>query len=50
LEIYAKAFSADPDFYEFLRTLETYKKVLDKKTTLVLPSSSKLFDLLQKGD
>ena len=50
LEIYAKAFSADPDFYEFVRTLETYKKILDKKTTLVLPSSSKLFDLLQKGD
>ena len=50
LEIYAKAFSADPDFYEFVRTLETYKKVLNEKTTLVLPSNSKLFELLQKGD
>ena len=50
VEIYAKAFNADPDFYEFVRTLETYKKVLDQKTTLVLPSNSKLFDLLQKGE
>jgi len=43
LDIYATAFSKDPDFYEFLRTLETYEKVIDKKTTLVLPGDSKLF-------
>ena len=48
VEIYAKAFGADPGFYEFVRTLETYKKALDKKTTLVLPSNTKLCDLLQK--
>ena len=39
-------FSKDPDFYEFLRTLETYEKVIDKKTTLVLPGDSKLFKAL----
>ena len=43
LEIYANSFSKDAKFYEFLRTLETYEKVIDKKTTLVLPSDSKLF-------
>jgi len=43
LEIYANSFSKDTKFYEFLRTLETYEKVIDKKTTLVLPSDSKLF-------
>tara|TARA_A100001037_G_C15152123_1_gene640085 strand:- start:4017 stop:4862 length:846 start_codon:yes stop_codon:yes gene_type:complete len=43
LDIYAASFSKDPDFYEFLRTLETYEKVIDKKTTLVLPGDSKLF-------
>tara|TARA_B100001750_G_scaffold223026_1_gene212915 strand:- start:114 stop:959 length:846 start_codon:yes stop_codon:yes gene_type:complete len=43
LEIYANSFSKDTEFYEFLRTLETYEKVIDKKTTLVLPSDSKLF-------
>ena len=43
LDIYALSFSKSPDFYEFLRTLETYEKVIDKKTTLVLPGDSKLF-------
>ena len=46
LEIYAKAFGGDPDFYEFVRTLETYKKIIDKNTTLVLPADSDLFKLL----
>lgn len=31
LEIYANAFNKDPEFYEFMRTLEAYKKVIDKK-------------------
>ena len=46
LDIYATSFSKDPVFYEFLRTLETYEKVIDKKTTLVLPGDSKLFKSL----
>lgn len=48
LEIYANAFSKDADFYEFMRTLETYKKVIDGKTTLVLPADSKLFKTLNE--
>ncbi len=43
LDIYASSYSKDPDFYEFTRTLEIYEKVIDKKTTLVLPGDSKLF-------
>ena len=46
LDIYATSFSKDPECYEFLRTLETYEKVIDKKTTLVLPGDSKLFKIL----
>ena len=46
LDIYAISFSKDPDFYEFVRTLETYEKIIDKKTTLVLPGDSKLFKKL----
>ena len=42
LDIYASSFSKDPSFYEFIRTLETYEKIIDKKTTLVLPGDSKL--------
>jgi len=43
LDIYAISFSKDPKFYEFIRTLETFEKVIDDKTTLVLPGDSKLF-------
>ena len=46
LDIYAESFSKDPDFYEFLRTLETYERVIDKETTLVLQGDSKLFKIL----
>ena len=49
VQIYARSYSADPKFYEFVRTLDTYKKVVDDKTTLVLPSGSKLFKLLIDG-
>ena len=48
LQIYANAYSADPSFYEFLKTLEIYKSVIDTNTTLVLPADSKLFELLVK--
>lgn len=39
----------DPEFYTFLRTLETYEKILNEKTTLVLSSSSNLLKLLTRG-
>ena len=48
VDIYARAFSKDPEFYEFYRSLEAYKKIIDKKTTLVLPSNSNLFETLNK--
>ena len=48
VEIYARSYSADPKFYEFVRTLDAYKKLIDDNTTLVLPSNSKIFELLMK--
>jgi membrane protease subunit HflC len=39
----------DPKFYEFLRTLEAYRSILDHQTTLVLSASSPLLRLLVKG-
>jgi membrane protease subunit HflC len=47
VEIYAAAYKSDPDFYEFVRTLEAYKKVIDEKTTLILSINSELFDLIK---
>ena len=49
VQIYARSYSSDPKFYEFVRTLDAYKKVVDDKTTLFLPSDSKLFKLLIEG-
>lgn len=34
-EIYAKAFQRDPDFYQFVRSLEAYGKAFDGETTVV---------------
>ena len=45
--IYANAFKSDPKFYEFIRTLEAYEKVVDKKSTLILSTDSDLFKLLK---
>lgn len=47
--IYAQAFKRDPEFYEFIRTLQSYDKFLDEKTTIILPGDSKLLQLLEKG-
>ena len=49
VQVYARSYSSDPKFYEFVRTLDAYKKVVEDKTTLVLPSDSKLFKLLIEG-
>jgi modulator of FtsH protease HflC len=44
--IYAQTLEAAPDFYRFLRTLETSRKFIGADTTLVLPADSELFGLL----
>ena len=44
--IYAEAYGQDPDFFNFLKTLETYKETLTKKTTIVVPLDSKFFKYL----
>lgn len=48
-KIYADAIRSDPSLYRFLRTLETYDKILDSRTTLILPSDSQLLRLLTQG-
>ncbi|MCP5057956.1 MAG: protease modulator HflC [bacterium] len=35
--VYADAFSEDPEFYDFVRSLEAYRKTLGEGTTMVLP-------------
>jgi membrane protease subunit HflC len=38
--IYAAAFNKDPEFYSFLRTLETYRETLDENSWLLLTTDS----------
>jgi len=47
LKIYANAYNQDPDFFQFMRTLEAYEKTLNEKTTLVLPPDSDFLKYLK---
>jgi len=46
IKIYAEAFGKDAEFYSFLRSLDTYEKSLDQRSTLVLSTGSPLFRYL----
>lgn len=46
IEIYAAAHGKDPEFFQFLRSIEAYRKLLNEKTTMVLSSDSELFRYL----
>jgi membrane protease subunit HflC len=49
IAIYAEAFNQDPDFYNFSRKLEAYKKTLKEGTTVVLSPDNEFLDVLQDG-
>ena len=46
-QIYAQAHNQDPEFYRFLKTLNTYESTVDKQTTLVLTTDSDYFKFLK---
>jgi membrane protease subunit HflC len=49
-EIYAQAYNQSPqavELYTFIKSMETYKLALDKKTTLILSTDSDLFRFLK---
>jgi len=46
--IYAKAFEKNHDFYKYMRTLESYEKILNEKTTIILPEDSELLKFLNR--
>ena len=50
LDIYAKAYKQDPEFYEFSKTLETYKNTIQKKGTLIMTTDSDYFRHLKTSD
>jgi membrane protease subunit HflC len=52
-EIYANAFGKTPqaaEFYRFLKTMETYKAVISKETSLLLSTDSELMGLIKRSE
>jgi membrane protease subunit HflC len=47
--VYGQAYGRNPQFYKFLRTLESYKKILNEKTSIILSGDSELLKLLTQG-
>ena len=47
-KIYAEAYSKDKDFYEFFKTLETYRNTLDPSTLFILSTDNKYLKYLEK--
>ena len=47
-KIYADAYRQDPKFFEFIRSMEAYRKVFKKDTTMVLSPDSEFLRFLKK--
>lgn len=45
--IYAAAYSLDPDFFAFQKTLESYREIVGANTSLVLSSDSQVYQYLK---
>lgn len=46
IRVYAESFGKAPEFYQFVRTLQSYDKVITNGTTMILPSDSELLKYL----
>jgi membrane protease subunit HflC len=47
--VYAGAYNKDPDFYQFMKTLETYRSSLNEDVILVLTSDSEFLSFLKSS-
>jgi membrane protease subunit HflC len=50
IKIYAEAYSKDPEFYSFLKTLESYEKNLEKTGIVILSTDSDYLKYLKSPD
>lgn len=46
--IYASAYNQEPDFYRFMRTLESYQKTIGENNRLILSTDNDYFNYLQQ--
>jgi membrane protease subunit HflC len=49
-KVYAQAYNLDPEFYQFMKTLETYRTALEKETWLLLSTDSEFFKYLKSTE
>ena len=45
-----RAYAQDPEFYKFIRALDSYDLIIDKNTTLMLPADNELFKYLDSKE
>ncbi len=48
VKIYAKSLSADPNFFQFLKTMEVYKNSIQDRTKFIMSSDGELFKFFKK--
>ncbi len=48
-KIYASAYNLDPEFYQFMKTLETYVSTMDKETWLLLSTDAEFLKYLKSS-
>ncbi len=46
-KIYADAYNLDPEFYQFMKTLETYRVIMDKQTWMLLSTDAEFLKYLK---
>jgi membrane protease subunit HflC len=49
-KVYAQAYNLDPEFYQFMKTLETYRTALEKETWLLLSTDSEFLKYLKSTE
>ena len=50
MALLGEAYREDPEFYQFIRALDSYDLIIDENTTLMLPADNELFRYLDSGE
>ena len=50
IALLGRAYQQDPEFYKFIRALDSYDLIIDRNTTLMLPADNELFKYLDSTE
>ncbi|MBE0665560.1 MAG: protease modulator HflC, partial [Candidatus Aminicenantes bacterium] len=48
-QIYAAAYNRDPAFYQFVKTLDTYREIMGRETILILSTDAEFLKFLRQS-